>query len=261
MKKIYIKDLQELKKSNQKFAAITAYDFLSARAIEELGFPIILVGDSASMVVYGYSDTVPVSMDEMLFVLRAVVRGASSPLIVADMPFLSYQASVEDAIKNAGLFLKNGAGAVKLEGGESVSEAVEALVGAGIPVMGHIGLLPQTSSNFKVKGKNTLQEKKIFKDALEISNSGVFAIVIECVLEKLAKKITKTISVPTIGIGASRYCDGQILVTEDMLGLSETYPKFVKRYTNLSSLMEKSVKKYTQDVKMRKFPSAKNIYR
>tara|TARA_Y100001970_G_scaffold290913_1_gene426233 strand:+ start:638 stop:1474 length:837 start_codon:yes stop_codon:yes gene_type:complete len=262
VKKIYIKDLQELKKSNQKFAAITAYDFLSARAIEELGFPIILVGDSASMVVYGYSDTVPVSMDEMLFVLRAVVRGASSPLIVADMPFLSYQASVEDAIKNAGLFLKNGAGAVKLEGGESVSRAVEALVGAGIPVMGHIGLMPQsinTMSGYSIQGKDFKGAKKIINDALALQDAGVFSVVLEGVPLELAEKITSLIDVPTIGIGSGLYCDGQIQVFHDVVGLCDGFvPRHAKKYINSYELFGKALSKYKKDVEGGSFPKLKH---
>ena len=202
-----------------------------------------------------------VKIETMILHAKAVKKFSRRSFVVFDMPYKTYTNKIM-AYKNAKKVMKlTKCDAIKLEGGKEIVKIIKHLVKKGIPVMGHIGLLPQTSLNFKVKGKNILQERKIFKDALEISNSGVFAIVIECVLEKLAKKITKSISVPTIGIGASRYCDGQILVTEDMLGLSETYPKFVKRYSNLRSLMEKNVKKYMKDVKMRKFPAAKNIYR
>ena len=259
MEKTTIKKILN-KKNKTPIVCLTAYSAITAKIVDKY-CDIILVGDSLGMVLYGMKTTREVKIETMILHAKAVKKFSKRSFVVFDMPYKTYTNKIT-AYKNAKKVIKlTKCDAVKLEGGKEIANTIKHLVKKGIPVMGHVGLMPQTSSNFKVKGKNFLQEKKIFKDALEISNSGVFAIVIECVVEKLAKKITKTISVPTIGIGASKYCDGQILVTEDMLGLSETYPKFVKRYTNLSTLMEKNIKKYMHDVKMRKFPSAKNIYR
>ena len=220
-----------------------------------------MVGDSLSMVLYGMKTTRNIKIETMILHAQAVKNYSKRSLVVFDMPYKTYTNKLV-AYKNAKKIMKlTKCDAVKLEGGKKIVNIIKHLTKKRIPVMGHIGLLPQTSSNFKAKGKNFTQRKKIFDDAMAISSSGAFAIVLECIVEDLAKKITKNVHIPTIGIGASKYCDGQILVTEDMLGLSERYPKFVKRYTNLSSHMEKNVKKYMQDVKMRKFPSAKNIYR
>ena len=222
---------------------------------------IILVGDSLGMVLYGMKSTREVKIETMLLHAKAVKNHTKKSLIVFDMPYKTYT-SKSIAYKNAKKIMKiTNCDAVKLEGGKKITGIIKHLTKKKIPVMGHIGLLPQTSINFKVKGKNSIQKEKIFKDAIAISKSGVFAIIIECVVEDLAKKITKTVTVPTIGIGASKSCDGQILVTDDILGLSDLRPKFVKRYTNLKTLIEKSIKNYSRDVKMRRFPSNKNIYR
>jgi len=263
LKKYYIKDIQKFKQKKIKFATITAYDYLSAKAVEGLGFPLILVGDSASMVVYGYSDTTPVSMDEMLLVLRAVVRGAKSPLIVADMPFLSYQPSIEEAIKNAGKFIKNGANAVKLEGGDRrVCGCVQALVNSGIPVMGHIGLMPQSinvSSGYSIQGKTEEQAEKIIREACHLEQSGVFSLVLEGVPENLAELITKKVSIPTIGIGSGGACDGQIQVFHDVLGFDGSFlPKHAKKYLNGYKVISQSLEKYKDEVKNMRFPGKKH---
>ena len=213
------------------------------------------------MVLYGMKTTRDVKIETMILHAKTVKNFAKKSLVVFDMPYKSYTNKLI-AYKNAKKILKlTKCDAIKLEGGVKIVNIIKYLVKKGIPVMGHVGLMPQTSTNFKVKGKNFVQKKQILKDALAISNSGVFAIIIECVVENLARKITKSVSIPTIGIGASRYCDGQILVTDDMLGLSDFSPKFVKQYTNLNKIMEKSIKNYVDDVKMRRFPSFKNVYK
>ncbi len=222
---------------------------------------IILVGDSVGMVLYGMKTTKKVKIETIILHGKAVKSSAKRSLVVLDMPYKTYSNKFI-AYKNVKKVMKlTKCDAVKLEGGKKIVNIIKYLTKKGIPVMGHVGLLPQTSTNFKVKGKNFIQKKKILDDAIAISNSGVFAIVLECVVEDLAKIITKSVSVPTIGIGASKYCDGQILVTDDMLGLSDFFPKFVKQYSNLKKVIEKSVKNYVRDVKLRKFPSDKNVYK
>ena len=213
------------------------------------------------MVLYGMKNTREVKIDTMLLHAKTVKKFAKKSLVVFDMPYKTYT-NKSIAFKNAKKVIKfTKCDAVKLEGGSNIANIIKHLVKKGIPVLGHIGLLPQTSGNFKIKGKSFNDKKRIFKDALSISKAGAFAIVIECVVENLAKKITKTIKVPTIGIGASKYCDGQILVTEDMLGLSNFSPKFVKQYANLNILIEKCIKNYAKEVKIKRFPFTKNVYR
>ena len=205
--------------------------------------------------------TKKVKIETMILHCKAVKDFTNKSLVIFDMPYKTYENKFI-AYKNASKVMKlTNCDAIKLEGGKKIVNIIKYLIKKGIPVMGHIGLLPQTSTNFKVKGKNFIQKKKILDDAIAISNSGVFAIVLECVVEDLAKIITKSVSVPTIGIGASKYCDGQILVTDDMLGLSDFFPKFVKQYSNLKKVIEKSIKSYVRDVKLRKFPSDKNVYK
>ena len=222
---------------------------------------IILVGDSLGMVLYGMKTTKEIKIGTMILHCKAVKNFTKKSLVVFDMPYKTYENKFI-AYKNASKVMKlTKCDAIKLEGGKKIVNIIKYLTKKGIPVMGHVGLLPQTSSNFKVRGKNFVQRKKIFDDAKAISNSGVFAMVLECVVEDLAKKITHKVSVPTIGIGASKYCDGQILVIDDMLGLSDYYPRFVKQYSNLKKIIEKSVKSYVKDVKLRKFPSNKNVYK
>ena len=259
MQKITIKKILQ-KKNNTPIACLTAYSKNTAKIADKY-CDIILVGDSLGMVLYGMKTTRDVKIETMILHAKAVKKFAKKSLVVFDMPYKTYTNKLI-AYNNAKRVIKlTKCDAIKLEGGIKIVNIIKYLVKKGIPVVGHVGLMPQTSTNFKVKGKNFVQKKQILKDALAISNSGVFAIVIECVVENLARKITKSVSIPTIGIGASRYCDGQILVTEDMLGLSDFSPKFVKQYTNLNKIMEKSIKNYVKDVKMRRFPSFKNVYR
>ena len=259
MQKITIKKILQ-KKNNTPITCLTAYSKNTAKIADKY-CDIILVGDSLGMVLYGMKTTRDVKIETMILHAKTVKNFAKKSLVVIDMPYKSYTNKLI-AYKNAKKILKlTKCDAIKLEGGVKIVNIIKYLVKKGIPVVGHVGLMPQTSANFKVKGKNFVQKKQILKDALAISNSGVFAIIIECVVENLARKITKSVSIPTIGIGASRYCDGQILVTDDMLGLSDFSPKFVKQYTNLNKIMEKSIKNYVEDVKMRRFPSFKNVYK
>ena len=263
MKKYYIKDIQALKTSNQKFATITAYDYLSAKIIDELNFPLILVGDSASMVVYGYDDTTPISMDEILLVLRAVARGSKQALIVADMPFMSYQPSIEKAIQNAGTLIKNGANAVKVEGGNSdTCDRVRALVDSGVPVVGHIGLMPQSiniTSGYSVQGKTEKHAKTIIKEARCLSDAGIFALVLEGIPSDLAEIITGQLSVPTIGIGSGNGCDGQIQVFHDVLGLYSNFvPKHAKQYLNGFEQLSQGLRSYKDEVEAAIFPNNKH---
>ena len=259
MQKITIKKILQ-KKNDTPITCLTAYSKNTAKIADKY-CDIILVGDSLGMVLYGMKTTRDVKIETMILHAKAVKKFAKKSLVVFDMPYKTYTNKLI-AYNNAKRVIKlTKCDAIKLEGGIKIVNIIKYLVKKGIPVVGHVGLMPQTSTNFKVKGKNFVQKKQILKDALAISNSGVFAIIIECVVENLARKITKSVSIPTIGIGASRYCDGQILVTEDMLGLSDFSPKFVKQYTNLNKIMEKSIKNYVKDVKMRRFPSFKNVYR
>mgnify|MGYP001426620041 FL=1 len=259
MQKITIKKILQ-KKNDTPITCLTAYSKNIAKIADKY-CDIILVGDSLGMVLYGMKTTRDVKIETMILHAKAVKKFVKRSLVVFDMPYKTY-ANKLIAYNNAKRVIKlTKCDAIKLEGGIKIVNIIKYLVKKGIPVVGHVGLMPQTSTNFKVKGKNFVQKKKILKDALAISNSGAFAIIIECVVENLARKITKSVSIPTIGIGASRYCDGQILVTEDMLGLSDFSPKFVKQYTNLNKIMEKSIKNYVKDVKMRRFPSFKNVYK
>ena len=262
MRKIYPQDLQKLKDVGKKFATITAYDYTSSKIVNDIGFPVVLVGDSASMVVYGYQDTTPITMDEMMFVLRSVIRGATSSLIVADMPFLSYQPSTEEAIKNAGKFIKSGANAVKIEGGAVQSKTIGHLVSSGIPVMGHIGLLPQSinaTSGYRVQGKDELSANEIINDALEVEKAGAFSIVLEGIPGNLAKIISQKIKVPTIGIGSGPHCDGQIQVFHDLLGLDKTFnPRHAKKFINSYELFFKALENYKNDVEKLKFPKSEH---
>ena len=259
MQKLTIKQILN-KKNKTPITCLTAYSKAIAQIADKY-CDIILVGDSLGMVLYGMKTTKEVKIETMILHCKAVKNFTKKSLVVFDMPHNTYKNKFI-AYKNARRVMKlTKCDAIKLEGGKKVADTIKYLVKKRIPVMGHIGLLPQTSTNFKVKGKNFTQRKKILNDATVISNSGVFAIVLECVVENLAKKITKNVSVPTIGIGASKYCDGQILVIDDMLGLSDFYPKFVKQYSNIKKIIEKSVKNYVKDVKLRKFPSNKNVYK
>ena len=259
MQKITIKKILR-KKNKTPITCLTAYSKNIAQIADKY-CDIILVGDSLGMVLYGMKTTREVKIETMIVHGKAVKNATKKSLVVIDMPYKTYTNKFI-AYKNARKVIKlTKCDAIKLEGGKKIAKIIRYLTKRGIPVMGHVGLLPQTSTNYKTKGKNFTQEKQILEDAIAVSNSGVFAIVIECVIENLATKITKNVSVPTIGIGGSIYCDGQILVTDDMLGLSDFAPKFVKRYSNLNSVIEKSVKNYVKDVKLRRFPSYKNVYK
>ena len=259
MQKITIKKIQK-KKNKTPIVCLTAYSKTIAQIADKY-CDIILVGDSLSMVLYGMKTTRNIKIETMILHAKTVKNYSKRSLVVFDMPYKTYTNKLV-AYKNAKKIMKlTKCDAIKLEGGKKIVNIIKYLTKRKIPVMGHVGLLPQTAINFKVKGKNLVQKKKILEDAKAVSNSGAFAIIIECVIENLAKLITKNIPVPTIGIGASKYCDGQILVIDDMLGLSDYYPKFVKQYSNLKKVIEKSVKNYAKDVKLRKFPSNKNVYK
>ena len=264
MKKITIRDIQKLKGGDTPFATITAYDYVSARNADAVDIPLLLVGDSAAMVVYGMENTIPISMDELIFLVRAVCRGTEKALVVADMPFMSYQASVEDAVRNAGRFVKEGgAGAIKLEGGIPYLSQIRAIIDAGIPVMGHVGLLPQSfhlSSGYRIQGKTKFEAEKIYEDALAVQESGAFSVVLEGIPADLAERITETLEIPTIGIGAGPKCDGQIQVYHDILGLyGDMVPKHTKQYGNFGVEIQKKLSEYKNEVEVRKFPSQKHF--
>ena len=259
MQGITIKKILE-KKGKEPITCLTAYSKPMAEIVDKY-CDIILVGDSVGMVLYGMKTTKEVKIETMILHGKAVKSSAKRSLVVFDMPYKTYSNKFI-AYKNIKKVMKlTKCDAVKLEGGKKIVNIIKYLTKKGIPVMGHIGLLPQSSSVFKLKGKNSIQKKQILQDAMALSNSGVFAIVVECVVESLAKEITNSVSVPTIGIGASRYCDGQILVTDDMIGLSNFRPRFVKKYSSVKKIIEKSVKNYCSDIKHRKFPSSQNVYR
>jgi 3-methyl-2-oxobutanoate hydroxymethyltransferase len=241
--KITTQTLLAMKQRGEKIAALTAYDFFTARIMDEVGVELILIGDSLGMAVLGYENTLPVTMEEMTHHTRAVARAKPNALVVADMPFMSYS-TVQESMRNAGRLIQAGAEAVKLEGGESVIEQVRAVVGAGIPVLGHVGLLPQSileTGGYKVQGRDPESADRLLRDAKLLEEAGVFGVVIECIVADVAKKITAAIKIPTIGIGAGSGCDGQILVSNDMLGQFTWFtPKHVKRYANLTEEMRKA---------------------
>lgn len=253
------------KQEKTKISMLTAYDYSTAKLINDAGINAILVGDSLGNVMLGYEDTVSVTMEDMIHHTKAVSRGAKDALVVADMPFMSYQASVYDGVVNAGRLMKEGrANAVKLEGGQEVCPQIEAIVRAGIPVCAHIGLTPQSVNalgGHRVQGKTEAAAKKLLEDALAVQQAGAFAVVIEAVPEQLASLITRKLDIVTIGIGAGNGCDGQVLVYQDMLGLfSDFTPKFVKRYANLGELMTAAFRQYDQEVKSAAFPSDEHTY-
>lgn len=257
---------KEAKQKNEKLSMLTAYDYSTAKIIDEAGINGILVGDSLGMVCLGYEDTLSVTMEDMIHHTSAVTRGAKNTLVVADMPFMSYQTCVYDAVVNAGRLIKEGrAQAVKLEGGIEVCDKIEAIVKASIPVMGHIGLTPQSVNafgGFKVQGKDEEAAKKLIDEALAIEKAGAFAVVLECVPAKLAAIISEKLSIPTIGIGAGVNCDGQILVYQDMLGVfSDFTPKFVKKYENLGEKMNIAFRKYIEEIKDGVFPAEENSFK
>jgi 3-methyl-2-oxobutanoate hydroxymethyltransferase len=263
--KFTVSSFLQAKANQEKITMLTAYDYSMAKIVNDAGIDAILVGDSLGMVVQGYESTLEVTMNDMVYHCKAVARGAENALIVGDMPFLSYHISVEDAVRNAGRLIQEGkAHAVKLEGGIDQVDNVKAIVKAQIPVMGHIGLTPQSVNlfgGFKVQGKDITKAQKVIDDALALEAAGVFAIVLEGIPEKLATLITKKISIPTIGIGAGRYCDGQVLVIHDLLGMySGQSPKFSKRYAALNETIQEAVKSYVTEVKTTQFPEAKHTF-
>lgn len=259
-KKFTTLDFRQKKEQGIPIAMLTAYDYPTAHALDQAGIDAILVGDSLAMVVLGYENTLPVTMDEMIHHCRAVSRGASSSLLIGDMPFMSYQVSVEDSVRNAGQFLqKGGMDAVKLEGGRERLGAVRAIIGAGIPVMGHLGLTPQSVhqlGGFRPQGKNAPAGQHLLEDALLLEEAGCFSLVLESIPARLAANISQRISIPTIGIGAGAGCDGQVLVTHDMLGLFDRFtPKFVKKYSDIYSEMQAAFAAYIADVQAHAFPA------
>lgn len=269
MKQITTAAIKQMKQNGEPVTMVTAYDYAMAKNVCEAGIEMILVGDSLGNVVLGYNSTVPVTMDEMIHHTKAVMRAAqgSGTMVVGDMPFMSYQASVVDGMYNAARFLKEtGCAAVKLEGGAEVCGLVQKLTQAGIPVVGHIGLTPQSVNQlggFKVQGKSAEAAQKLLDDARALEQAGAFAIVLECVPEALAAKVTESLeTAATIGIGAGKYCDGQVLVCNDLLGYTDGFcPKFVKRYADLHSKMTEAFKAYAADVKARCFPAAEHTFK
>ncbi len=262
-KKVTTLTFRQKKERGEPITMLTAYDYPTAMAMDRAGIDSILVGDSLAMVVLGYENTLPVTMEEMLHHARAVSRGAKSALLVGDMPFMSYQISAEDALRNAGRFLQQGGmDAVKLEGGRERADAIRAIVGAGIPVMGHIGLTPQAVhqlGGFRAQGKTASAAKRLLDDAKILEDAGAFSIVLEAVPARLAEVISKQISIPTIGIGAGAGSDGQVLVTHDLLGLFDRFtPKFVKQYANFHDEMNKAFTAYIDDVETKRFPAVEH---
>lgn len=261
-----VSTFKNAKTHGEKISMLTAYDYSIAKIIDESNVNGILIGDSLGMVIKGEEDTLGVTIDEIIYHTKAVKKGAKNALIVSDMPFLSYHVSVEQAVLNAGRLIKEGgANAVKLEGGANVIEQIKAIVNAQIPVMGHIGLTPQSINafgGFKVQGKDESGAKKLIEDAVLIEKAGAFSIVLEGIPEKVAELITKAVSIPTIGIGAGKYCDGQILVYQDMLGMFNDFvPKFVKQYANIGQIMREAIGSYVKDVQDGTFPEEKYTFK
>jgi 3-methyl-2-oxobutanoate hydroxymethyltransferase len=264
--KITTTKLIEMKTKGEKIAMLTGYDYGMAKLLNEAGIEVILVGDSLGMVKMGYDSTIPVTMEDILYHTKMVRRGNSNALLVADMPFMSYEVTEEEAVVNAGKLVKaGGAEAVKIEGGTAIIPQIKAMVAAKIAVMGHLGLTPQAIhqiGGYKVQGRNDEAAEKLIADAKALEEAGIFALVLECIPEGLAKEITAQLSIPTIGIGAGFYCDGQVLVLDDILGIyAEFKPKFVKRYINLRPQILKAIKEYREEVKGGTFPGEDNIYK
>jgi len=263
--KLPLPELLELKRRGQKLAMVTAYDFPSGRIADEAGVELVLVGDSAGMVVLGNESTVPITMDELLMLTRAVTRGAKRPIVISDLPFGSFQVSDAAAVENAVRFVKEaGADAVKLEGAGPTLSRVQAIVGAGVPVMGHVGLTPQSATmlgGFKAQGRTADKAERLYDDALALEAAGCFAVVLEAVPAPVAAAVTDALTVPTIGIGAGAGCDGQVLVWHDLLGLYEgKAPRFVKRYADLAGEARRAVAAYVDDVREGRFPEEQHTY-
>lgn len=264
-KKITIKDIQKKKDENEKISMLTAYDFSTAKYIDEAGIDIILVGDSVAMVVLGYDTTCSIGIEEMKIFTGAVARGAKHSLIVADMPFLSCETDINSAVLNAGALIRSGANAVKIEGcSEHILSVVQRLVETGIPVMGHVGFTPQSFNQlggYKIQGKTKEAAKAILEQAKKLEKAGAFSVVLEMVPEDCAKIVTENLTIPTIGIGAGRYCSGQVLVSDDIFGkYSEMNPKFVRKYGDMKTFITDCAKKYNEDVKNKSFPNEEEIF-
>lgn len=257
-------DILKMKQEKKKISVITSYDYTLASLCDKAEIDIILVGDSAGMVMLGYENTIPVTMEHMCLFTEAVSNGRKNSLLVSDLPFMSYQTSIEDAIKNSGRLIKAGADAVKLEGGAEMISTIKAIVEIGIPVMGHIGLQPQTtmlSEGYRVQGKTKESAEKLIKDAKKLEDAGVFSIALEMVSQEVAEIISQSIKIPTIGIGSGAKCDGQVLVIQDLLGMYDKIkPKFAKRYMNLSEEIVKSLKEYKNDIQNQTFPSVEHSF-
>ena len=263
--RVTIPNLLKKKKRGEKITMLTSYDSLFTRLIDKSEIDMILVGDSLGMVVQGHNDTLSVTLDEMIYHTKIVVRNSNYPLIVADMPFMTYQTNTYDAVVNAGRLIKeSGANAVKIEGGAEFSDTIKALVKASIPVVGHIGLMPQSVNQiggFKVQGKSKKRQEKMIEDAKKLEEAGAFAIVLEAIPYELAKEITQSVSIPTIGIGAGNATDGQVLVIYDLLGGDSSFnPKFLKKYLNLEELVGNALNEYKKDVKKGNFPAIENTF-
>ncbi|MFH2011420.1 MAG: 3-methyl-2-oxobutanoate hydroxymethyltransferase [Pseudomonadota bacterium] len=266
MGKTTILDLQKMKDEGEKITMLTAYDFPTARILDACGVDILLVGDSVGNVVLGQANTLPVSIEDMIHHTKAVAKGCKNALVVIDMPFMSYQTSIEDAKRNAGRMIKeSGAEVVKLEGGANMEDTIRAITDIDIPVMAHIGLTPQSihkMGGYRIQGREDKQGQKLLADAVAVERAGAFSVVLEAIPSKLAKEITKKLKIPTIGIGAGVNCDGQVLVINDLLGLSGDFrPKFVKKYINLEEVISKAVKEYISEVKSEAFPSDEHSFK
>lgn len=265
MPRLPITELRVMKQRGEKIPMLTAYDYPTARLVEQAGVPIILVGDSLGMVVLGYDSTVPVTMEEIIHHTKAVVRGTERAIVVADMPFMTYQVTTEEAMRNAGRLLKEtGATAVKLEGGEEVAEQVRRLTNAGIPVMGHLGLTPQSVNQlggYRLQGKTPAAAVKLLHDAKALEDAGAFAVVLETIPARVAECVTQRLEIPTIGIGAGPYCDGQVQVLHDFLGIFQDFvPRHAKQFAKVGATIREAVASYVQDVQGGAFPTAKESF-
>jgi 3-methyl-2-oxobutanoate hydroxymethyltransferase len=261
-----VASFMKMKTENRKIVMVTSYDYPTAAIADSIGVDSILVGDSYGMVVLGYENTIPVTVEELLPVCRAVRRAATHPLLIGDLPFMSFQVSAEEAIRTAGRFVKEGGmEAVKIEGGGEVSKIVESISRIGIPVLGHIGVTPQTATlhgGYRIQGRNFESHDRLVEDAKTLEEAGAFGIVLEMVTEEVAKVITETVSVPTIGIGSGRFCDGQVLVLHDIIGLYPSFtPKFAKRYVDVTGLIKQALQSYAVDVRNGDFPEEKHVFR
>ncbi len=265
-RKVSVTTFKRMKAEGKKIVMVTSYDYPTAAIADEVGVDSILVGDSYGMVVLGYDNTIPVTVDELLPVCRAVRRGATHPLLIGDLPFMSFQASTAEAVRNAGRFVKEGGmEAVKVEGGRDVSPIIKAIARAGIPVLGHIGVTPQTATlqgGYRVQGKSPASASQLVDDAVSLEKAGAFGIVLEMVTEEAAQAITEKVEIPTIGIGSGRFCNGQVLVIHDIIGLySKFTPKFAKRYADVFAIIKQSLEKYTDEVRSGDFPAEQNIFK